>query len=245
MRVTNAERTGADNDLTQRLAWIQEGTARLQAELDRLADQDLNEPCLLPGWTRRHLVAHLAANADALCRLAYWARTGDERRMYASKEQRNAEIEVGAVRPSTEIRHWFTDSCAQLTDDLGRLTGENWQASVVNAQGQTVSAREIPWLRAREVWVHAVDLAAGTSFAGLPEDFLTALAGDVAARRSYLGTGPALAVTASDTGAEWHIAGTGETQAVEAPLSVLGEWLTGRIAAAAREAQLPDLPPWL
>jgi maleylpyruvate isomerase len=235
----------AENKHEQRLAWVQDGTARLQADLARLADADLNAPSLLPGWTRRHLLAHVAANADALCRLAYWARTGEERRMYSSAQQRNAEIEVGAVRPAAEIRNWITDSAAQLADDLGRLTDDTWQAMVVTAQGRTVPATEIPWLRAREVWVHAADLGAGTTFGDMPPEFLTELLDDVAARRAAQGTGPALSLTATDTGGTWHVAGTGEAYAVEAPRIVLGKWLTGRSAAGLRGAELPDLPPWL
>jgi maleylpyruvate isomerase len=56
-------------------------------------------------------------------------------------------------------------------------------------------------MRAREVYVHAVDFDAGTGFADLPADFLAALLSDVAARRSAQGNGPALTLTASDTGA--------------------------------------------
>lgn len=232
-------------DLGQRLAWLADGTARLRADLDRVGDQALNEPSLLPGWSRRHLLAHVAANADALCRLAYWARTGEERRMYASPQQRNAEIEVGAARPAAELRNWVADSAAQLADDLGRLTEGAWQATVITAQGRPVPATEIPWLRAREVYVHAVDLDAGTGFADLPADFLADLLDDVTARRSDQGTGPALSVTATDTGTAWRVAGHSDPVAVEAPLPVLAAWLTGRPAAGQAAADLPELPPWL
>jgi maleylpyruvate isomerase len=233
----------------QRLAWVQDGTARLQAELDGLSDEDFKAPSLLPGWSRRHLIAHIAANADALSRLAYWARTGEERRMYSSFQQRNAEIEVGAGRPATELRNWVSDSVAQLTEDLERLTEEAWQATVINAQGQGVLATQIPWLRAREVYVHAVDLKTGTTFADSPEGFLKALIDDVADRRSSLGTGPALALTATDSGAAdsgaaWNVAGTGEVYVIAAPLPVLAGWLTGR-STAGLPVGAPDLLPWL
>ncbi len=220
---------------------MRDGTARLEAELASLDDKALNHPSLLPGWTRRHLLAHVAANADALCRLAHWARTGEERRMYASSGQRNAEIEVGAARPAGELRHWVTDSAVQLAEDLGRLTGQAWQTAVLTAQGRAVPAAEIPWLRAREVYVHAVDLAAGTGFGDLPPDFLEALLDDVAARRSAQGSGPALSLTATDTGAHWQVTGQGDDYPAQAPLPVLTEWMTGRNAGGT----LPHLPPWL
>ena len=239
--------TDGATQLERRLAWVEDGTARFQAGLATLDDNALNEPSLLPRWTRRHLLAHVAANADALCRLAYWARTGEERRMYASPAQREAEIEVGAARPAADLRHWLADSAAQLTEDLARLPEPAWQASVLTAQGRTVPATEIPWLRAREVYVHAVDLDAGPGFSDLPADFLAALLGDVAARRSARGTGPALTLTASDTGAVWQVTGSGSAYLVAAPLAVLAAWLTGRPAAGLRgtDGTIPDLPPWL
>ncbi len=45
--------------------WMQQGTTLLAKETD-LTDDALGEPSALSGWSRRHLLAHLAANADAL-----------------------------------------------------------------------------------------------------------------------------------------------------------------------------------
>jgi maleylpyruvate isomerase len=240
--------TDGTTQLTRRLAWVQDGTARFQAALASLDDEALGDPSLLPGWTRRHLLAHVAANADALGRLASWARTGEESRMYASPAQRDAEIEAGAARPAAELRHWLVGSAAQLAGDLARLSEAAWRAPVITAQGRAVPASEIPWLRAREIHVHAVDLDAGLGFGDFPEDFLAALLGDVAARRSALGTGPALALTATDTGATWQVTGNSTSvYPVQAPLPVLTAWLTGRPAAGLRgtPGTVPDLPPWL
>ena len=98
-------------------------------------------------------------------------------------------------------------------------------------------------MRAREVYVHAVDLACGADFADQPAGFLGALLDDVTARRSTLGAGPALEVSATDTGTRWRVVGVGAPATVSAPLAVLAAWLTGRPAPALRDA--PDLPPWL
>jgi maleylpyruvate isomerase len=64
---------------------------------------------------------------------------------------------------------------------------------VAAAQGRTIQASEIPWLRTREVAVHAVDLGAGVSFAGLGDGLNTALVTDVAARRCSAGEAAPLA----------------------------------------------------
>ena len=224
------------------LAWMNDGTERLLADLAGLPDEALTAPTALPGWTRRHLLAHLAANAGALRNLVYWARTGEERRMYASQQQRDADIAAGAERPAGELRAWVQSSAAALAADLDSLPGPAWEATVITAQGVTRTAEQIPWMRVREVYVHAVDLAAGTAFADLPADFLAALLDDVTARRSALG-GPALAVAASDTGGRWEVAGSGAPVPVTAPLAALAAWLTGRPAPSLANA--PVLPPGL
>jgi maleylpyruvate isomerase len=169
--------------LADSLRWIETGTRLCEQAVDGLADQQYAETSGLPGWTRAHLVAHLAANAEALRNLARWAATGKETPMYSSPEQRNADIETGATRPPAVLRSWFHEEAGALAADLGRLTDEQWRARVRTAQGRDVPALEIPWLRAREVMVHAVDLDTGVTFDDLPEDFLTALEADIRGKR--------------------------------------------------------------
>ena len=162
--------------------------------------------------------------------------------MYASQQQRDADIAAGAARPAGALRAEVESSAAALAADLDSLPGPAWEATVITAQGVTRTAEQIPWMRVREVYVHAVDLAAGTAFADLPADFLAALLDDVTARRSA-GGGPALAVAASDTGGRWEVAGSGAPVPVTAPLAALAAWLTGRPAPSLANA--PVLPPWL
>jgi maleylpyruvate isomerase len=227
----------------QTLAWMHDGTGRLLADLAGLSDEVLEMPTALPGWSRRYLLAHVAANADALRNLVHWARTGEERRMYSSPAQRDAGIAAGAVLPATELRAWIANSAAALAADLDALPGPAWDAQLITAQGLTRSASEIPWMRDRELYVHAVDLAAGTAFADLPPEFLRMLLDDVTSRRSAIGGGPSLAVTARDTGQAWEVAGSGAPVQVTAPLADLAAYLTGRPAPALAAA--PALPAWL
>jgi maleylpyruvate isomerase len=228
--------------MTDARRWMAEGTKLLRETADRIDDTALSASTALPGWSRRHLLAHVSANADALRRLAHWARTGEERRMYDSPDQRAAEIEHGSRLPAGELRSWLRASAEALAEDLTALTPASWQRTVVTAQGRAVPATEIPWLRSREVMIHAVDLDAGVGFADLPRDFLHRLVADVVARRSG-GAGPSLALTDVHTGQLWHVAGTGEPVEVAAPLTELAAWLTGRPGSPA--GALPDLPPWL
>ena len=240
--------TAPDHAHAVRRRWAETGTAQLLATVDRLSDCELGEPTALPGWTRRHVVAHVAANAAALRRLVRWASTGERNPMYSSPQQRSDEIEAGSLLPAGALRQWLRSSAEQLARDLDGLTDAQWDSPVVTAQGRTVPARELPWLRSREVFVHAADLAAGTAFADLPRDFLVALVGDVVARRSATGAGPSLRLRATDTGHTWSVAGVGDDVSVQAALSDLAAWLTGRPAGpllTTDGSPVPALPAWL
>ncbi len=226
----------------QALAWMHEGTRQLLTAVAGLSDEALTGPTTLPGWDRRYLISHLSSNADALRNLVYWARTGQERRMYASAQQREADIAAGALLPAAGLRARLGESARALADDLGTLPDAAWDAKVVTAQGLTRSASEIPWMRGREVFVHAVDLSAGVTWADLPAGFLAELIGDVTGRRSATGGGPALAVAATDAGRTWEVAGTGAPVPVSAPLADLAAYLTGRPVPG---LAAPELPAWL
>jgi maleylpyruvate isomerase len=227
----------------QTLGWVQDGTARLRAELAALSDEELDGPTELPGWNRRYLFSHMAANADALRNLVHWARTGEERRMYASAQAREEGIAAGALVSNAELRARFDSAAADLAADFDAMTDENWDAKVITAQGLTRSAREVPWMRVREVYIHAIDLGTGTTFADLPPEFAAALIDEVTVSRSAKGGGPALIMAATDTGGRWDVAGVGAPVPVTAALAELAAYLTGRRAPSLSTA--PVLPPWL
>lgn len=232
--------------LEQARGWIDTGTSLVESVVAGLMDADLDAPSALDGWTRKALLAHLAANADALCNLVTWARTGVETPMYASTTQRNDDIAAGALRPADELRAWFSASAARLTEAMDGLSDAQWSATVVTAQGRSVPATEIPWLRTREVLIHAVDFGTGLDFTALPEDFILALIDDIRIKRST-GSGPALAVQA-DGGARWEITGDGEAVVVTGPVAQLAAYLAGRPfvdVITAEGEQPPTLGAWL
>lgn len=152
-------------DESRRWALVGTGLLLKAADLD---DDGYAAPSALPGWSRAHVAAHVAANAEALSNLVHWAATGEPTPMYASPEERAAGIERGRALPAAELTAWLRDSADALETGMAALGDEQWLAQVVTAQGRTVPATEVPWLRSREVCVHAVDLANGVSFADLP-----------------------------------------------------------------------------
>lgn len=149
------------------LVLARRGTAYFARKLNELADRDLDAPSLVPGWTRRHLVAHVGYHARALTRLADWARTGIETPMHASAEERDAEIELGATLPAQAMRHLFTHSAVHLNVVWRDLEDAHWDTVVSLLDGSAIRVRDLPMLRAREIWQCALDLGNG----GAARDF--------------------------------------------------------------------------
>ena len=197
------------------------GTALFLDTIGGLDEPGYARPSKLPGWSRKHVVAHVAANADAIGNLVRWAATGTETPMYVSADERASAIDRGAALPARALADWARASAAQLSDAMAGLSEAQWTHEVRTAQGRPVPATETAWLRAREVFVHAVDLGLGVRFADLPADFLTALRAEIAHRRG-LARMPA--------------------EVVDAPAAEITAWLAGRPHSIPRA---PELEPWL
>lgn len=237
----------ARHELASTLPWLRQGTEFLVATVDRLADRELAEPSALPGWTRARVLGHVARNAEALGRLAAWARTGVPTPMYRDREQRAADIEASALLPPATLRRELAETAARLDEALAGLDRDAWQAQVRSALGRAIPATEIPWLRIREVWLHAVDLAAGAELAALPPALVDVLLDDVTGALSDRPGCPSVRLVPVDRDRAWRLGA--EAAAVDATGSaarLLG-WATGRIPAGdmLTDAGSVRLPPWL
>jgi len=236
----------ADLDLSERLLIARRGTAYFAQRLVELSDNDFGSDTLLPGWARRHLVAHVGYNAAALCRLMDWAATGVETPMYESAEQRNREISEGATLDSAALRNLFDHTVARLDEKWRHHPASAWSAQVRTAQGRQVPASETVWMRIREVWIHAVDLANGGRFDDFPAVVLDSLLADIVGmwRRKDLGAGLVLAVDGftpiavqEDSPAATTVSGT---------RAAVVRWAAGRGTVGVDIAgDLQEPPPWL
>ena len=218
-----------------------DGERLFATALGRLTDEELDRPSLLPGWDRRHVVAHVARNADALINLLTWARTGTETPMYPSPEARDAGIAEAAALDAPRLRTEFISATARFADAVRGLPGPAWSATVRTMQDREVPATEVPWMRCIEVVVHAVDLDAGVGFADVAEDVQAAICEAVLAAWARRGETPDVVVFAGDR--EW---GSGAV-AVSGPLPAVTGWLTGRNRGEELTADgaLPRLPRWI
>ncbi|WP_405512991.1 maleylpyruvate isomerase family mycothiol-dependent enzyme [Streptomyces canus] len=227
------------------------GTAAFEAAVHRLTDPAFTKPSYLPDWSRAHVVAHVARNADALVNLLTWARTGVETPMYASGDQRAREIEEGARRPAEELRAELLEADSRLAEELAALPDECWAATVRTARGREVAASQVPWMRAREVWIHAVDLDIDTSFDDVPHDMCAALVDDVAASFRARPDCPSVRLRSEDGAHSWLLddsAGV-EPVVVSGDLPSLAAYATGRPVPGhlypTGGGSLPKLPAWL
>ncbi len=234
--------------LAHTLAWTGDGAAHLRGLMMRMGDDAFAAPSALPGWSRAHVLTHVARNADAMINLLTWARTGVRTPAYASREQRDADIEAGARRAAVEIRADVVDSSDRLAHVVRAMPESAWSAHVQNAQGRDLVATDIPWLRAREMWIHAVDLDVGASFADMPAPMVAALLTDVTATMGEKPDCPALHLVAPD-GAAWNVGDQAAATTVSGPAPALAAWLLGRSKGrdlrTASSGRLPALPRWL
>jgi uncharacterized protein (TIGR03083 family) len=175
------------------LQWLEAASTRTFAAIDDLDDASLGMPSTLPNWTNAHIVAHLHFNAEAIGRLVRWAKTGIETPMYLSQAQRNSDIETGSRLPPEELRSRCHASARKLAASFETLTPQTWENKVVTAQGRTVPATELVWMRFREVCVHGIDFGTGLMFADFPAEAVTKLVQEIVAKRIAASEGPALA----------------------------------------------------
>lgn len=239
----------AGRTLADTLAWAGDGAAHLRGLMVRLADEAFVAPSALPGWSRAHVLSHVARNADAMVNLLTWARTGTVTPAYPSREQRDADIEAGAGRPAAAIRADVEATSDALTGVVKAMPEAAWSATVRNTQGVAIVATDIPWARAREMWVHAVDLDVGASFADLPLPMVYELLTDVTATLAAKQCGPPVRLVATGRHRVWSIGEGGRAVSVLGPAAELLGWALGRTRSRAlRTADgrpLPTLPRWL
>jgi maleylpyruvate isomerase len=223
------------------LAEITTATRALLATAARLDDDDARGPSLLPGWTRGHVLTHVARNADGGTRLLTWARTGVESYEYPSLEARAAEIEDGAGRPAPVLVEDVRDSAARFADACTRMPDEAWERTVQWTTGARHPAARATDARLTEVLVHHVDLDAGFAPRDWPADFTTRMLASVTASYARRDDAPALRLRASDTGEE-H--GHGD-HLVTGPATSLLAWLMGRTPATDLTGASPLTLPFL
>jgi maleylpyruvate isomerase len=150
---------------------IDDATQRLLSTARVIAEPDLRQPSLLPGWTRAHVLAHLARSADAMRTLMTAARTGQDRPAYASAGDREAGIERGAAQSAKDLVADVADSAMALRTVARQLPDQAWAYPVRVLDSAPFPAGQLLTRRLVEVELHHCDLAAGYGPADWPGTF--------------------------------------------------------------------------
>ncbi|WP_198653798.1 maleylpyruvate isomerase family mycothiol-dependent enzyme [Actinocorallia populi] len=232
------DRSWTDLNVSSVLAEVVAAQSRLERTVAGLDEAAVRAPSPLEGWTRGHVLSHIARNADSYRRLLEWARTGVEHPQYPSAEAREAEIEAGAGRPAAEIAADVRESNARFVALAESLPQEAWDATVRALQGWAHPAWYTLHRRWREVEVHHVDLGAGYTPADWPGSYVRAELTD--SLRSLRGELPFSRVTATDLGLTVRLHDDGP--ALEDEGHHLLAWLTGRASASRITAPPPRWP---
>lgn len=141
---------------------VADATQKLLGDTIEVTDEDWRRSSTLPGWSRGHVATHLARQADGLARLASWAETGERHEMYASPEQREADIEAGASRSGLDLQIDLDTSATRLEAAFAAVEEAGaWDHQVTLRGGAVVPARLVPLARLLEVVIHHVDLDIG------------------------------------------------------------------------------------
>lgn len=236
--------TVADPALAAGLLLARRGTAFFSRKLAELSDGDFDAPSMLPGWSRRMVVAHVGYNARALTRLVEWAATGVETPMYASAAQRLAEIEYGATLTPIALRHLHHHAAVSLSVEWRDLPADRWSAQVRTAQGRVVPVSETIWLRTREVWLHAVDLDNGAAVDDFPADLVDALLSDVEAVWARRGVDTLTLVPTDRLTVDIHREPGLARRDVRGTAADLVRWATGRSSRTPTLARAADSGSW-
>ncbi|MGW2769878.1 maleylpyruvate isomerase family mycothiol-dependent enzyme [Streptomyces sp. NPDC001275] len=225
-------------DHARDLASVQDATERLLTAVGKMDNAAVTDQSRLPGWTRGHILAHLARNADALVNVF------EGRPMYVSAAARDADIERDAPRPLdvqlTDVR----DTAARFQRTAAEPA--DWSRTVELRNGVTDSASRVPFRRWVEVELHHVDLDIGHELEDLPVEFVEREIEFLAQRFSGHPDVPPARLT--DGTHAWDTGRDADQPAVTVTGSradLLG-WLAGRrdgSALTVAGGALPALPP--
>jgi maleylpyruvate isomerase len=219
--------------------------------VEDLDDVAIKRSSLLPGWTRSHVVTHLCRNADGLVNLLTWARTRVEHPMYASRADRDADIEEGSHRLARVLREDLAAASERFEVAFERTPDEAWEAEVALASGRQITTCTVPWLRWQEVTVHLVDLDAGVGFDNLPDGHQERLLDwvvDEFASRTDVPPVRLRVDLADGRQRDWELAGSmlgNDSVGVGGPAPAVLAWLTGRGDGMGLAGELPSLPAWI
>lgn len=132
-------------------------TDMLMATVMSLTEDEMRAPSKCEGWTRAHVVAHLALSADAMGNLITWATTGTETPAYSSPQARDADIEESAKLSADELKAKLNEANAKFLEAVNTLK-QGVEVETVKMSSGDVNPLSLPARRTTDVIIHHDDL---------------------------------------------------------------------------------------
>ena len=164
--------SGLTNDVRRALRGAALAHERLVVDLAGLTDEDVQRPSLLPTWTVAHTLTHIARNADSHVAMLQAAERGEVGAQYSGgAEQRNADIEAGALRSVAALIEDVVASNVRLETAWLEMADQGWNGEGSSVFGP-VPVSDLPFRRWREAVVHHADLGLAYTWRDWPSDFV-------------------------------------------------------------------------
>ncbi|MCU1516199.1 MAG: hypothetical protein JWQ75_920 [Pseudarthrobacter sp.] len=213
----------------------------------KFTDEDVRAPSALPGWSRGHVLAHLAGITNAMARQLEYAAKGETVELYdGGQDGRNKAIEMAAGHSAdahlADVQAGL-DRALKAFDAVDAGTG--WQARIAYRGGVVLDGGLALW---RELVIHTADLGTGLG----PETWSRAFCEhlfDFLEER----VPPGDRLVLQPLGLPRVTLGAGgRSTVISGMITDIAAWLAGRepslgslrASAAADGVDLPDLLPW-
>ncbi|GAA3109756.1 maleylpyruvate isomerase [Kribbella aluminosa] len=205
----------------------------LTADLD---DPTARGDSVLPGWSRGHVITHLAYFSEAMTRQVEEALQGRLVEVYdGGRPARDAAIEAGADRPAAELRTHLHRAVTRLMASWDKVSPTDWPLPILHRNSNLSAGLQATW---RELTIHTSDLDLGVTPASWSEDFCLHLLDFLRPR-----TPDNTQLILQSPTTTWTN-GTGKPITLEGPLTALTAWYAGRPTTGLITGRIPELLPW-
>lgn len=229
------------------LAQLHKAAAVLASTAAKFTDEDVKAPSILPGWTRGHVLAHLAGITNAMARQLEYAARGETVELYdGGMDGRNKAIGMAAGHSADAHRADLDaglDRALKAFDALDADSG--WQVPIAYRGGVVLDGGLALW---RELVIHTADLGTGFGPETWSRPFCEHVFDFLAARVM-----PGDKLVLQPLGLPPTTVGTGvRSTVISGMITDIAAWLAGRepslgslrASAAADGVDLPELLPW-
>jgi len=212
---------------------VKHAAERLTTLVAGLDDTTARGASVLPGWSRGHVITHVANFSRAFTRQVEYALRGELVEVYdGGRPARDAAIEAGAHRPAAELIADLDDALTPLLAAWDGVGPDDWSRPITHRNSTLAHGIDATW---RELEIHTSDLDLGATPDEWPAAFCTHLL-DFLRPRTPDGVHLILHPTDAPT---WEN-GTGEDRLVTGTFTELTAWYAGRPSPVTG----PELLPW-